>query len=264
MSAGVGYESSAGRDTSGLGNAWGTRGGSFIRSILNACIPVSIIERWYGELDGSLFGGTAGTLGGIGFRPAVEYWSDTRDWELHSLQVIYPQMLNTGGTGGPFLYRVNATLYTAHSGFNPVEFNPTAIFGPQLVTNTNFDQGTVRSQAGLSPINNPFGQGWVMSSVRLRVGLTGANVEDDISDAPQLDWQTAAGPPITYSAYGVDKKLQNSIWFHRPLRIRRGRRITIQLQMLDATSFYNPPHSLVVSALYSELPNPRGSYMTPP
>jgi len=256
----AGYEGSAGRDTTGLGNAWGTRGGSFIRSILNAVIPVTVVERWYGELEGSLFGLSAGTVGSFGLRPAVEFFSAFADWELHAINCNYPIMGTVGATGGPTEYRVATTLFTPVGSFNPTQFSPVGPFGPQLVTNANFDQGTVRGFAGVNPLNNPFGLGWVLADVVTRVGTLGSGIVDNVSDSYGREYVASGGQR---TAIATDKKLQNHTWFHRPLRIKRGRRITVQLQALDATLQYTPDHSLSVSILYTELPNPRGSFRTP-
>lgn len=260
MSVGIGYEGSSGRDTEGLGNAWGTRGGSFLRSIFNAVVPVTIVERWYGELDGSIFGLTAGTPGATGFRPSVEFFSFQRDWELHSINVSYPIMA-TVGAGGPTPYRIITSLFTAFAGFNPIEFDPTILFGPQLITNTTFNQGSVRGQGGVAPINSPLGFGYVLADTTTRVGVKGSGGGTIINN--QDSWgrayldSTGDDQPISQ-----DKKLMNSIYFHRPLRIKRNRRITVQLQGADTTFSYEPDFNLQVSITYTELPNPRGSFMT--
>lgn len=260
-SAGVGYEGSAGRDTGGLSDAWGgVGGGSFIRRIFNAVVPVTIIERWYGELDGSLFGLTTGTAGSAGFRPAVEFFSDSRDWELHGINVSWPVMANIGATAGPSRYRIVCHLFSASGGYNPIAFNQVGPFGPQLVTNANFDQGTVRSLAGVSPTNSPFGQGYTMADFTMRVGMRGTLTEEQVSDAFADEYIDSG---MTDRQIGFDKKMQNAITFRRPLRVKRGRRITVQLFGNDVTFFYLPVHSLFASILYSELPNPRQNYRTP-
>jgi len=259
VSVGIGYEGSSGRDTAGLGNAWGTRGGSFLRSIFNAVIPVTVVERWYGKLDGSLFGLTGGTDGFLGFRPSVEFFSESRDWELHSINVSYPVMGTIGATAGPTEYRIITTLFTAFAGFNPIEFNPTILFGPQLITNDTFNQGTVRAQGGVAPVNNPLGFGYVLSDSTTRVGIFGSTLAPQKSDSWARSYTNSGGDnrPIA-----LDKKLMNTIYFHRPLRILRGRRITVQLQGADDTFSYVPDHTLQVSITYTELPNPRGSFTT--
>ncbi len=260
MSAGFEYESSSGRDTAGLGNAWGTRGGSLLRGIFNAVIPVTIVERWYGKLDGSLFAQTAGTPGSLGFRPAVEFFSQNRDWELHAINISYPVMADVGLTAGPPEYRIITNLFTAFAGFNPIEFNPTVLFGPQLITNDTFNQGTVRGQGGVAPVDNPLGFGLVLADVTTRVGVRGSfGAVPQKSDSYGRSYVDGAAVDQPIAS---DKKLQNQITFRRPMRILRGRRITVQLNGADNTFSYDPLHSLQVSILYTELPNPRGSFST--
>lgn len=255
----TGFEGSAGRDSTGLGNAWGTHGGSFIRSIFNAVLPVSVVERWYGEIEGSLFGLTAGVGGLVGHRPSVEFFSERVDWELHKINVWYPTQNAIGG-GGPLEYRVVTSLFTAPGNFNPIAVAPTAEFGPQLVTNTTFTQGAVRGQGGHSLLNNPNGLGYTLSDAVTRVGVRGSFTIDNVSDVMGRSYvdSTMNDQPIAW-----DKHLENQINFDRPLRIKRGRRLTIQLQMETLTTLYSPGFPLQVSILYNELPNPRGSYMTP-
>ncbi len=260
MSFDVGYEGSSGRDSTGLGNAWGTRGGSLIRRIFNAVVPVTVVERHYGDLDGSLSSLTAGTPGALGFRPAVEFFSASRDWELHAVNVFYPLMFDAGLTGGSTNYRMLVHIFTAFAGYNPVEFNPTIIFGPVLVTNPSFNQGTVRGQGGVNPVNNPLGQGWTLSDNVHRVGTqgTGPVLASVLNDSALREYIT--GPDLRNAAW--DKKLVQSITFRRPLRILRNRRLTIALHAQDPIFSYNPIHNLVASILYTELPNPRQSYRT--
>jgi len=260
VSADVGYESSSGRNTEGLGNAWGTRGGSLVRAIFNAVIPVTVVERWYGKLDGSLFAQTAGTEGALGFRPAVEFFSVSRDWEIHAINISYPVMSAVGMAGDSGDYRIITNLFTAFAGFNPIEFNPTVLFGPQLITNDTFNQGTVRGQGGVAPVDNPLGFGLVLADVTTRVGARGTfGAVPQKSDSYGRAYIDTA---MNDQPIASDKKLQNQITFRRPMRILRGRRITVQLNGADATFSYTPLHSLQVSILYTELPNPRESFST--
>jgi len=167
----------------------------------------------------------------------------------------------TVGPGGQTNYRIVCTMFTAFEGYNPIEFNPTILFGPQLITNDTFNQGSVRSQGGVNPLNNPLGFGWVLSDLTTRVGARGTagGIVPNNQDSAGRSYIDSLmnDQPVSF-----DKKLMNSIHFRRPLRVPRGRRITVQLQAIDATFFYTPVHTLEVSILYNELPNPRGSFMT--
>lgn len=253
------FQGSAGRDSTGLGNAWGTHGGSFIRSIFNAVLPVSVVERWYGEVEGSLFGLT-GAVGHLaGHRPALEFFSDRVDWELHSINVWYPAQA-IPAPAAPLHYRVVTSLFTSPGNFDPIAVAPTAEFGPQLVTNTSFTQGAVRAQGGHNLINSPNGLGYTLCDQVARTAIDGAVIIDNVSDQDGRSYAAGGGAqhPIAWARH-----MENQIWFQRPLRIKRGRRLALQLQMTDSTTNSQPGFPLQASILYNELPNPRGSYSTP-
>jgi len=259
VSFGLGPEATGGRDTTGLGDAWGTRGGSLVRSILNYVVPVTVVERWYGDNSGSLFAQTGNTNGAFEHRPSVEFFSARRDWEIHAANIWYP-IRGTAQVGDPTEYQISTHIFTAFSGYDPIEFNATALFGPQLITTQTFNQGTVRGQGGTNPANNPLGTGWLVGNNTHRVGIFGgAPSVPHVSDAAARSYLSGGGPerPI-----GWDKRLANTITFPRPLRILRNRRITFQL--IGATSSFRgtPLTFLTVSILYTELPNPRESYRT--
>lgn len=257
---GVNPVPTAGRDTTGLGNAWGSHGGSLIRTILNAVIPVTIVERWYGEAEGSLFGITAGVGHLAGHRPSIEFFSDRVDWELHSLNIWYPQQAVKAPGPSPTEFRVVTSLFTAPGNYNPIEVAPTAEFGPQLVTNTSFTQGAVRGQGGHNAFNSPNGLGYTLSDWTSVYGVLGSGTIDNVSDQMEREYLNVLSER---RMVGWQKHLENYIHFPRPIRMRRGRRLTIQLQMENFTTNGTPGFPLQVSALYSELPNPRGEYLTP-
>lgn len=259
LGPGPGFEAAAGRNTIPLGNSWGTTRFS-LRWLFNAVIPVSIVERWYGDLDGSLFGLTTGTGGTIGERPAVEFVSFERDWQLHALNFTYPVMETTGATGGSTWYRITANLFTPAGGFDAVQNNTVGPFGPQLVTVPGGDQGTVRGFGGTNPVNHPQGEGWIVANDSLRVDLFGTTVANQISDAAGRGYLGGGSPLIR--PFHWDKKSMNQITFPRPIRILRGRQLVLQLEMADDTASYVPNHSLLCSIMYSELPNPSGSFQT--
>lgn len=151
-------------------------------------------------------------------------------------------------------------MFTAPANFNPIAVNPTAEFGPQLVTNVSFTQGSVRGQGGHATANSPNGLGYVLSDFCSRTGVIGATIIDNVSDDMHRNYLNVVGD-VRNLAW--QKHLENYITFERPLRIRRGRRLTIQLQMENFTTNSDPGWPLQITILYNELPNPRGSYLTP-
>lgn len=255
---GLGAEGTSGRDTTGLSNAWGTRGGSLIRSILNYVVPVTVVERWYGDIEGSLFGQSAGTDGLNTQRPAVEFFSASRDWELHAINAWYPIKAIEFGAN-PTEYQVTLHLFTAFAPYNPIESLPTALTGPQLILNQGFNQGTVRGQGGTNALNAPFGAGWILSNAVHRTRILGSATVSQLSDSFGRSYTDSGN---NNRAIAVDKKLQNHTWFHRPIRVLRNRRITIQLIGGNDAFVGTPVTFLTVSILYSELSNPRNSYRT--
>lgn len=221
-------------------------------------VPVSVVERWRGELGGSLYGISAATNGRLGFRPACEFFSIRSDWELRALNISFPTMATVGLTAGPDWYQIFCHLFTPFGGYVPTETDTVGFFGPQLITSTPFTQGTVRGQAGVNAVNAPFGIGWCLSANSQRVGQQGSGIVDQDGDATHRSYlEGGLRLPL-----GEDKKLQNTITFDPPIRVRRNRIITVQLIGADATFSYNPLHSLLVCALYNEMPNPRGSFQT--
>jgi len=221
-------------------------------------LPVTVVERWFGEIEGSLFGLTAGVGHLAGHRPAVEFFSERVDWQLHKMNIWYPAQA-VPAPGGPTDYRVVTSLFTAPGNFNPIAVAPTAEFGPQLVTNLSFTQGAVRGQGGHATVNNPNGLGYVLSDFSSRTGVIGATIIDNVSDDMHRNYLNVADQPRNL---GWQKHLENYITFDPPIRMRRNRRLTVQLQMINFTTNSNPGWPLQISILYNELPNPRGSYLT--
>jgi len=259
VSLGIGSEGVSGRDTTGLGNSWGTRGGSLIRSIFNWVVPVTVIERWYDDDTGSLFGLSAGSNGTFEQRPSVEFFSDECDWELHAVNVTYP-IRSTNTVGDPTDYQIICHIFTAFAPYDPIEFNVSGPFGPQLITTELFNQGTVRAMGGTSPSNNPFGTGFIIGNNTHRVGHFGGSVASPpLGDAGGRSYLSGGGPerPIAW-----DKKMMNQITFQRPLRVRRNRRLTFQLIGITSAFRGTPVTHISASILYSELPNIRRSFRT--
>lgn len=259
MSFGIGPEGVSGRDTTGISNSWGTRGGSLIRAILNFVVPVTVIERWYDDDTGSLFAlsGTSGAA--FEQRPSVEFFSDECDWEMHACNIFYP-IRATATVGDPTEYQIICHIFTAFAPYDPIEFNLAGPFGPQLITTELFNQGTVRGEGGTSPSNAPFGTGWIVGNNQHRVGVFGGTAaRPPISDSAGRSYVSGGGTerPIAW-----DKKMCNQITFPRPLRIRRNRRITFQLIGLTSAFRGTPVTFITVSILYTELPNIRRSFRT--
>jgi hypothetical protein len=257
VSGGLGWESLDGRESKTLGAEWGIQRGSLLQRIFNAVIPVSIVSRYRGEKEGSLFGLTASHPGNWGLRPAVEFFSLETDWLLHGINVSFPIMNNVGSTGRGNSYWLGVHLFSPQ--VNVIPYNVIGPWRPQLVTNTVGSQGSVVAESGCSGVNNPNGPGLMLFSGVLMVGVGGSHLGQD-ADAINSYWLQ----PVTDKIfpYGHNKKLMPMIRFDPPFRIRRHRVIDVQIVGEDDTFFYEPYHSISVGILYSELPNPREQYFT--
>lgn len=255
---GEGFEATT-RDTSRLGNAWGTIRGQVIRSILNFVVPVSIVERLYDDTTGSLFALTADAPGLLLHRPAVVFLSAAEDWELHALNVFYQVEEDVPGWPARPLNEVTVHLFSPDIPgviYDPIVVAPTVLFGPQLVTSAFFQQGGVRGQGGHNLLNYPFGLGWMLTRNTHR-GMAG-NIGPTQGDAPVGSFFLGGGEILTS---GWDKKMVNQIKFERPLRVLRGRRLCVQLTGFDAW-FAAFAQNLTASILYSHLPNLRDEFRT--
>lgn len=156
---GVGFEGTV-RDGTHVANAWGTRGGNLFRAILNAVIPVSIVETIFDDASGSVYGLTANAPGIINHRPSVSFVSLTESWELHAINCYFKLVLQPPAASQN--YNQSLSLFTALQGYDPLAVAPSIEFGPQLVTARQFEQGTVRGQGGHNLANYPFGVGWML------------------------------------------------------------------------------------------------------
>lgn len=174
------------------------------------------------------------------------------------LSVMFPNPADTGATGGTNWPDYAVSLFTGRDGFDPVEFNTTPPFGPNLVTNTEFSNGGIRMVGGTNPLNSPFGIGYLMWQGAIRVGELGARNNEQLADHVN-DWVLDAVGAI--QNFAMDKKMLN-VRFDPPIRMKRGRPLCVQLQGADLTFQYNPNPRLVVSAIVNELPNPIGLFQT--
>jgi hypothetical protein len=240
-----------------MGAEWGIQRGTLLERIFNAVIPVSIVSRYRGEKEGSLFGLTASHPGNLGLRPAVEFFSLETDWLLHAVNVSFPVMHDVGSTGGDPYYWIGVHLFTPQ--VNVIHYDVIGPWRPQLVTNTVGSQGSVVAESGCSTVNNPNGPGLMLFSGVLRVDLWAANLGQDI-DSVFTGFRDSAD--TQWLQFGFDKKLMPMIRFDPPFRIRRHRVIDVQIVGEDATFFYRPNHAISVGILYSELPNPREQFFT--
>jgi hypothetical protein len=125
---------------------YGTTQGS-VRGVLNAIVPVAVVDRYRDDDEGSLFAmtATAQCPGGVNNFPALSFGSVNDDWELVSLfwGTFYPSTIP------PVWIAHNLMIYTPDSSYQPVQnFSPAGLYTPGLNTDWSFTLGSVTGIAG--------------------------------------------------------------------------------------------------------------------
>lgn len=128
---------------------YGTTQGS-IRGILNAIVPVAIVDRYRDDDEGSLFAITASANVAANNYPAFSFGSVQDDWELFAINmgVFFPVGVPQGYTW----MTTNVMLYSPDTTYQPVvNFSPAGLWVPGLVTNWSYTLGSVTGITGYNP-----------------------------------------------------------------------------------------------------------------
>jgi hypothetical protein len=262
----AGYAGIAGGELVGLGDSVGIDRGPLLGRILDSIIPVSIASKFYGEKAGSQFGITAAAPLDNHDRPCVEFFSIETDWAINRVNAWWPRQRTTDNPQNEawWWYDIGLHMFTPDQSYNPIENHPTGVFRPNLVTNTPGNVGSVLGEGGGNSNTYPRGVGYILHWGSERCGLqddspSGIGTSNDSHDVPYQHQGTGQ-----MLQFGQDKKCQNMIFdFDPPIRILRHRTIDFALFGPDWTfDEFNPGFDLVVSLMYTELPNPRGAYKT--
>jgi hypothetical protein len=126
---------------------YGTTQGS-IRGVLNAIVPVAIVDRYRDDEEGSLFALTATANVNAGDHAAFVFGSPSDDWELYAVNkaIFFPNGLPTDPTQW---LTFNLMMYTPDSTYQPVEFpSPAGLYVPGLNLDWAFTVGSVTGIAG--------------------------------------------------------------------------------------------------------------------
>lgn len=120
-----------------------------IRGVLNAVIPVAIIDRYRDDHEGSIFAITGDAIDvPAGQHAAFAIGSAQDDWELLALQ--YGVWYHPVGAGTTQVH--NLMLYTPDSTYNPiVNPSPVGFYIPGLNPDFAFTLGSVFLAAGFNP-----------------------------------------------------------------------------------------------------------------
>lgn len=128
---------------------YGTTGGS-IRGLLNAIVPVAIVDRYRDDNEGSIFSLTATCRCAANNHAAFSVGSIPDDWELFGFNwgMFFPvQVPNNSVFMG-----VTWTVYTPDATFNPVPvFSPVGLWYPGLQPDFAFTLGSVTAVSGYNP-----------------------------------------------------------------------------------------------------------------
>lgn len=137
---------------------YGTTQGS-VRGVLNAIVPVAVVDRYRDDDEGSIFSMTLTALCQSGNHAAFAVGSSADDWELHAASwgTFWP---NGFPNSGPTWLTRNLMIYTPDVSYQPVEtFAPAGIFVPGLNSDWAFTFGSVFGFAGYnSGLPSTFGR----------------------------------------------------------------------------------------------------------
>jgi len=249
---GIGYVQISGGEQEALGRNWGIPRGTLIRRIFNAVTPVAVVSRFRGELEGSLTGLTAFIDDGpFDHRPACEFFSSSREWNLHRLNVWYSTGLTPGGGVDP-RYDSFCSLFTPPASYNPVEVFSSPVLFPALITNPKGDLGTVRGQTGWNPIGNPTGSGFL-----LHIGQQVGGVYSALGPTRDFSDDYTSTETNVGVTSGQQKHMENVIHFDPPLRMPKFRTLDVQVAGPDVT--FSPTFGGILmgaSILYTEIAAP--------
>lgn len=240
------------RNFLGLADRWGTPRGTNVSSILSGVLPVTIVERFRDNLEGSLFGTTAETLGNDNEFSAVIFTSVSRSWEIHSANISWdivaePEVLPVKN------YLEGLHVFNPINPYNPVVNSPAGFFVPGLINNREFTFGGVIGISGTNPLPP------AILGATLMDGLARAT-QDILSslrgDAPLYMYESVDGlakqnplEVVGLKFRGLDRRCQNVIKFDPPLRIQRNGTICFQLKH----TVIDTPFFLQVSIIYTEI-----------
>lgn len=205
---------------------WGAL--SNLRSVLNYVQPVTLVDRFRDDDEGSLFAVYFETGSAVNEHPAILFGSnvETVDLEIVGLQAWYSWQAPPLGV---FVWNMLCHVFTPLAPYNPVaNVNPVGVGVPGLMTNERFTRGNSYAIGGHNPAlpAYPGWTGWVCAR--------GAR-------------QTNIGDAGLWFAVGVDG-IANILPNERPLRLYGTDGVSIQL--------VNPggglPLALAVTILYRE------------
>jgi hypothetical protein len=228
---------------------WGTPFGQNFRSVLNSVIPVSVVDRYRDNEEGSVYGMTVdGPDIGLQARfAACVFSSIDNDVEFHVHSVNWWYGIDSD-VASAVAQNVGVQMFIPIAPFNPVVTDTVGLFVPGLITDEQFTFGSVRALAGSSN-SRPAIDGFFLD--------LGTEV---LSNANP--WGTGTGPRSSGwwaqqpngEVTGRDRRSQNTRNFDPPIRVRTFESLAFQLNLPTSGAGPRPVDiiQLGVSILYTE------------
>jgi len=223
---------------------WGTlRGGNF-QALFNSVIPVSVIDRFRDNDEGSVYGIKVTSNGSavLGERTAVIFFSVDPDVEFHVHSINWDYDFNTTNVVFATL-SMGVMMYTPILPHNPVEIAPVGLFVPGLITTEQFTFGSIRGIAGRSLVAATL-DGFELNRTSELID------ESIISQIPRSSAYMAPFGTGNSEMWGADRRSQNTRNFDPPLRIRSFETIAFQMTIANQAGLND--FDLGVSMLYTE------------
>jgi hypothetical protein len=219
---------------------WGTLRGDNFRSVFNSVIPVSVVDRFRDDDEGSVFGIWVESAGSVvlGERPACIFFSidPAVEFHVHSANWSYDGDMNVAAG----IQDQGVKMYTPIAPQNPVEISPVGLFVPGLITNENFTFGAVRGIVGRSLVSG-FPEGFRLNETTEGLSNTTLN---------QIPKSSAYAFDVAGMDFMADRRSQNTRYFDPPVRVRSNQ--TLAFQTLVGNTASVDDWDLSVSILYTE------------
>jgi hypothetical protein len=115
--------------------------------MLDAALPVVVVDRFRDDDEGSIFGIDAFCTGNNNQFPSISFGSPINDWEMVAVQQI---SIDWAGLGGTKLMGMH--MFTPIAPYNPaLNLAPAGFFQPGLLLNRAFTFGSVNAVGGTNP-----------------------------------------------------------------------------------------------------------------
>jgi len=242
---GVGFRPFA-RNMLGWAREWGTLRQENFRAVFNAVIPVSVVDRFRDNDEGSIYGIQARSLGVTNFAgpaefTAVIFFSADPDVEFHVHSLNWDYQFEATFPSFSQL-SMDVMMYTPILPHNPVEISPVGLFVPGLLTTENFTFGSIRAITGRSTVRNTLDG--------FELNRTTELISNNFAKIPR---SSAYGVPFgtgNSQMFHADRRSQNTRNFDPPLRIRSFEVLAFQMHPSNSASF--DKFDLAMSMLYTE------------